>query len=63
MRNGTFTDETFILLEMALNKLQTDAFVLGQKSLKDEEPLKDNTLKFIEPTEDIETIQQFINNI
>ena len=63
MRNGTFTDETFILLEMALNKLQTDAFVLGQKSLKDEEPLEDNTLKFIEPTEEIETIQQFINNI
>lgn len=62
MKNGTFTDETFVLLEMALNKLQTDAFALGQKSLKKQEPL-DNTLKFIEPIEDIKAIQDFIKNI
>lgn len=62
VRNGTFSNETFILLEMALKKLQTDAYVLGQKSLKEEEPLKD-TLLFNEPIEDIKAIKDFINEL
>lgn len=33
LRNGTFTDDTFILLEVALKQLQLDAYELGKKSL------------------------------
>ena len=44
MRGGTFTDETFILLEVALKQLQKDAYNLGEqeyiKSLKDIEPVE-----------------------
>ena len=43
-RNGTFTDETFVLLEFALKELQRQAYELGQKSQINEEPLQD-TLK------------------
>jgi len=38
MRNGTFTDETFTLLEIALKQLQLEAYNLGKKSLNDNEP-------------------------
>lgn len=34
IRNGTFTDETFNLLELALKQLQQEAFNLGKKSLE-----------------------------
>lgn len=34
-RNGTFTDDTFILLEYALKELQSHAYDLGTKSLKE----------------------------
>lgn len=37
IHNGTFTDETFALLEIALKQLQLDAYELGKKTLK--EPL------------------------
>ena len=30
-RNGTFTDETFVLLELALKELQTQSYELGKK--------------------------------
>ena len=33
LRDGTFTDETFSLLEVALKQLQQEAFELGKKSL------------------------------
>lgn len=33
LRDGTFTDETFALLEVALKQLQQEAFELGKKSL------------------------------
>lgn len=48
-RNGTFTDETFGLLEIALKELQTQAYELGIKSLENKEPLI-STLEVIEPT-------------
>lgn len=44
-RNGTFTDETFGLLEVALNTLQKQAFELGKKeqeSLAKVDPLNDS---------------------
>ncbi len=56
IRNGTFTDDTFMLLEIALKQLQKDAYQLGI-SLKDKKPPKD-TSKIIEPTY-IETINNF----
>lgn len=34
IKNGTFTDETFVLLEIALKQLQLDAYELGKKSLE-----------------------------
>jgi len=33
-RNGTFTDETFGLLEIALKQLQVQSYELGKKSLE-----------------------------
>ena len=55
IRNGTFTDETFILLEFALKDLQTQAYELGKKALT--EPSIDTQ---IEPHE---IINKFINKI
>lgn len=37
-RNGTFTDETFTLLEIALKQLQMQSYELGKKSLIITEP-------------------------
>ena len=56
IREGTFTDDTFMLLEIALKQLQKDAYILG-KSLKDTKPSQD-TSKIIEPSY-IETINNF----
>jgi len=55
IKNGTFTDETFILLEYALKDLQTQAYELGKTAL-------------IEPSIDTqpephELIYKFINKI
>ena len=49
IRNGDFTDETFMLLEFALKQLQREAFELGKKSTQNSEkstfdplPIMDN---------------------
>ena len=55
IRNGTFTDDTFMLLEVALKQLQKEAYELG-KSLDKEEPSKDTLI--IEPNY-IEIINNF----
>lgn len=65
IKNGTFTDETFMLLEIALKQLQKQAFELGKKSLEEtKEPLIIDTPKLdIEPNKDLKTINEFIKNI
>jgi len=57
IKNGTFTDETFMLLEIALKQLQQDAYNLGI-SLKDDEPLDDTQLN-LEPKLLITEINNF----
>jgi len=57
-RNGTFTDETFMLLEIALKQLQADAYELGKQSLEVKEPFND-TLIDDEPNKSIEIINKF----
>ena len=59
IRNGDFTDDTFIMLEYALKDLQFQAYELGKQSLKDIEPL--STHSIVEPTSEI--IKQFINSL
>lgn len=54
LKDGNFTDETFILLEIALKQLQTDAYELGKKSL--EEPI---VITQGEPIKEIEIIKNF----
>jgi len=63
-RNGTFTDETFGLLEVALKQLQLQSYELGKKSLNNKEPLI-NTPIIVEPTIDKskEILTNFINNL
>ena len=62
LKNGTLTDETFTLLEIALKQLQKQAYNLGIESLKDNEPLKDSTQsKSIEPNNDNILIDTLIN--
>ena len=65
IKNGTFTDDTFILLEVALKQLQKQAFELGKKSLDTKEPLIVDTPKLdVEPNiKSIETINEFIKNL
>lgn len=55
IRNGTFTDETFSLLELALKQLQNQAFILGQKSLN--EPSNDT----VEPIEALRSFNKKLN--
>jgi HK97 family phage prohead protease len=43
LRNGTLTDETFSLLEIALKQLQKDTYKLGLKEASLNEPLNDST--------------------
>lgn len=57
IKDGTFTDDTFILLEFALKELQNVAFNLGQNSQKIE-PSLDTFNK-----NSAETIEHFINSI
>ena len=59
-KSGTFTDETFGLLEVALKQLQIQAFELGTKSLKTPEPII--TQMENEPNTS-EVIEQFIKSI
>jgi len=60
IRNGNFTDETFVMLEYALKDLQFQAYELGKQSLKEVEP-QGSTQTIIEPTTEI--IKQFINSL
>lgn len=57
LRNGTFTDETFGLLEIALKQLQLQSFELGKNSLETKEP-EPSTLDSIKPNT-IEIIKSF----
>lgn len=61
IRNGTFTDDTFVLLEYALKDLQLQAFNLGKQSLDNQEP-SNHTQKSNEPII-IDTLNNFINNL
>ena len=65
LRNGTLTDETFTLLEIALKQLQKHAYNLGVKSLDIKEPLLDNTPLIVEPSTDeyIKAITNFTKTI
>jgi HK97 family phage prohead protease len=57
-KNGTFTDETFILLEIALKELSLQSYELGKlHSLKENEPIK-ITLNDLQPSI-IETLKNF----
>ena len=64
LHSGTFTDDTFILLEIALKQLQLDAYNLGKKSLDNKEPLNTNTPEIIvEPNiEEYKSILTNFNN-
>jgi len=55
LRNGTLTDDTFLLLEIALKELQTVSYELGRKELITPEP-EESTL---EPMTLIEHIKEF----
>lgn len=58
IKNGTFTDDTFLLLEFALKDLQTQAYELGKKALEKE------PIIITQPTyEPLDTIKQFINSL
>jgi hypothetical protein len=61
-RDGTFTDDTFGLLEVALKQLQDQAFELGKQSLNDQEPSLDTPIKSVEPMQ-IEILNNFIKGI
>ena len=66
LHNGTFTDDTFVLLEIALKQFQLDAYNLGKKSLDNKEPLDINTPDIIvEPNIDEQKllINEFIKNL
>ena len=49
LRNGSLTDETFGILEIALKQLQLNSFELGKKSLENKEPEEEATPLIIEP--------------
>lgn len=60
-RNGTFTDETFTLIEVAIKQLQAQAYELGQKALINEPSVKD-TPENNEPLL-IDTLKGFTNSL
>ena len=57
-RSGTFTDETFVLLEFALKELQTQAYILGTKSQVIVEPSLDT-----QTDKTAEFINEYLKNI
>lgn len=57
-RNGTFTDETFSLLEVALKQLQMQSYELGKKSLIVNEP---NLIT--QSNNEADAIKQFIKEL
>lgn len=61
-KNGTLTDETFGILEIALKQLQLQSFELGKKSLENQEP-KIITPLINEPIAEIEIIKNFTNSL
>jgi HK97 family phage prohead protease len=58
MKSGTFTDETFILLEIALKQLQLNAIELGKKSL--EEPPKSTHIEPIGQIKELEILNEYL---
>ena len=60
LRNGSLTDETFVLLEIALKQLQKQAFEIGKQSLKTKEPSED-TLKDVDKPNNAELIKALNN--
>lgn len=56
-RNGTFTDDTFTLLELALKDLQTQAYEIGKKEalMKSEQSTQTKSL-------DIKEVSELFNN-
>ena len=62
-RSGTFTDETFGLLEIALHDLYKQAFELGKQSLKDIDPLKDSQEAVKSVLKEQEILNNFIKNL
>jgi HK97 family phage prohead protease len=58
MKSGTFTDETFILLEIALKQLQLNAIELGKKSL--EEPIIITQTEPIGQTKELEILNEYL---
>tara|TARA_R110000803_G_scaffold63443_2_gene124119 strand:- start:2891 stop:3595 length:705 start_codon:yes stop_codon:yes gene_type:complete len=62
LRDGTFTDETFILLELALKQLQLESYNLGKTSLIKTDKAEIITLNVDEPTY-LETIKQFTKTL
>lgn len=62
LRNGSLTDETFEILEIALKQLQKDTYELAKaETLKRKEPQNDSTRKTNEPNKDeiVSTILNF----
>lgn len=57
-RNGTFTDETFSLLEVALKQLQMQSYELGKKSLIVDEPIV-----ITQSNDEADAIKQFIKEL
>ena len=62
-RKGTFTDETFGLLEIALNDLHKKAFELGKQSLDKVDPLENNQSEVKSVLKEQEILNNFIKNL
>lgn len=62
VRHGNYTDETFMLLEIALKQLQADAFELGKKSLTDIK-VEPDIITTPPTVSEAEIIKNFINTI
>jgi HK97 family phage prohead protease len=58
MKAGTFTDETFTLLEIALKQLQLNAIELGKKSLT--EPLQGTQPEPIGHIKEVEILENYL---
>ncbi|MNG66066.1 Caudovirus prohead protease [compost metagenome] len=61
-RNGTLTDETFGILEIALKQLQLHSFELGKQSLENSEP-DNSTHDNKEPINQSEIINNFTKSL
>lgn len=61
LRDGTLTDETFELLEIALKQLQTNMYELGKNSLNQNEPQDDSTQQKSDEPKENDLISTLIN--